>query len=216
MLWKCPCGELNVEEATECRVCEAKFEESFWIRKKATSKSDSESKPKGPKCEESNKGNKKREEPDKGPQKQSQESHQEEYFQFECPCCAVKIRIPRKIEEKRFFCKKCRTDFRIHSMVNDPYVVIVVEKIVRINPKPEKKKREIPKKVVDALEKFGLSETTCLLTIRKKYLELIKLYHPDKVSHLASEFQRMAHEKTMEINHWYSILKEFFEEEKHN
>ena len=42
--------------------------------------------------------------------------------------------------------------------------------------------------------------------IRAAYLNLIKQYHPDKVSHLGKEFRDIAEEKTQGINRAYEIL----------
>lgn len=44
--------------------------------------------------------------------------------------------------------------------------------------------------------------------IRKAYLELVKKYHPDKVSHLADEFRVIAENRMKEINAAYMLLKE--------
>lgn len=44
--------------------------------------------------------------------------------------------------------------------------------------------------------------------IRKAYLELVKKYHPDKVSHLAEEFRVIAENRMKEINAAYTLLKE--------
>lgn len=44
--------------------------------------------------------------------------------------------------------------------------------------------------------------------IRKAYLELVKKYHPDKVSHLADEFRVIAENRMKEINAAYVLLKE--------
>lgn len=44
--------------------------------------------------------------------------------------------------------------------------------------------------------------------IRKAYLELVKKYHPDKVSHLAEEFRVIAENRMKEINAAYALLKE--------
>jgi DnaJ-domain-containing protein 1 len=43
--------------------------------------------------------------------------------------------------------------------------------------------------------------------IRKAYLEAIKRYHPDNYSTLPPEFQKLAEEKTKEINSAYYRLK---------
>jgi DnaJ like chaperone protein len=45
--------------------------------------------------------------------------------------------------------------------------------------------------------------------IRKAYRVLASKYHPDKVSHLAKEFQEMANEKLKEINGaWERVRRE--------
>lgn len=44
--------------------------------------------------------------------------------------------------------------------------------------------------------------------IRRAYLELVKKYHPDKVSHLADEFKVIAENKMKEINAAYALLKD--------
>jgi DnaJ-domain-containing protein 1 len=42
--------------------------------------------------------------------------------------------------------------------------------------------------------------------IKAAYFNLIKQYHPDKVSHLGQEFQELADEKAQLINRAYQIL----------
>jgi DnaJ-class molecular chaperone len=42
--------------------------------------------------------------------------------------------------------------------------------------------------------------------IKAAYFNLIKQYHPDKVSHLGQEFQKLADEKAQLINRAYQIL----------
>src|SRR6516225_347712 len=42
--------------------------------------------------------------------------------------------------------------------------------------------------------------------IKAAYFNLIKQYHPDKVSHLGQEFQKLADEKTQLLNRAYEIL----------
>lgn len=46
--------------------------------------------------------------------------------------------------------------------------------------------------------------------IKAKYFEMIKKYHPDKVNHLGYEFQKMAEQKTVEINRAYEYLKKIY------
>lgn len=58
----------------------------------------------------------------------------------------------------------------------------------------------------DAYEVLGVASGATKEQIKAAYLNLIKQYHPDKVSHLGKEFQEMAKEKTQAINRAYEIL----------
>jgi len=42
--------------------------------------------------------------------------------------------------------------------------------------------------------------------VRTAYREMLSKYHPDKVSHLGEEFQKMAHEKAINIKRAYETL----------
>jgi DnaJ like chaperone protein len=42
--------------------------------------------------------------------------------------------------------------------------------------------------------------------IRKAKKDMLKKCHPDKVAHLHPDFQRLAHEKTKEINEAWDII----------
>lgn len=54
---------------------------------------------------------------------------------------------------------------------------------------------------------LGLKGQITKTHIRKKYLELISLYHPDKVSELGEELKTLAESKTKEINIAYEWMK---------
>ncbi len=43
-------------------------------------------------------------------------------------------------------------------------------------------------------------------TVKKAYRELVKKYHPDRVSHLGEEFRELAHKKFLEIQNAYDRL----------
>lgn len=54
---------------------------------------------------------------------------------------------------------------------------------------------------------LGLERGADFAAIKKAYRKLSMQYHPDKVSHLGSEFQRVAEEKMKEINQAYDYFK---------
>ena len=54
---------------------------------------------------------------------------------------------------------------------------------------------------------LGLEPGADFAAIKKAYRKLSMQYHPDKVSHLGEEFQRVAEEKMKEINQAYDYFK---------
>lgn len=61
---------------------------------------------------------------------------------------------------------------------------------------------------------LGLEPGADLATIKKAYRKLSMQYHPDKVSHLGIEFQRVAEEKMKEINQAYDFFKKKYNNSK--
>jgi len=55
---------------------------------------------------------------------------------------------------------------------------------------------------------FGLKGQVTKATIRKKYIELISQYHPDKVAELGPELIELAEKKTKQINAAYEWFKQ--------
>lgn len=55
-------------------------------------------------------------------------------------------------------------------------------------------------------EVLGVASGATKEEIRKAYLELVKKYHPDRVSHLGDEFKELAHKKFLEIQNAYDRL----------
>jgi DnaJ-domain-containing protein 1 len=53
---------------------------------------------------------------------------------------------------------------------------------------------------------LGLPRGAAPEEITRAYREQIKLYHPDKVADLGEDLQRVAHEKTLEIQRAYEAL----------
>ncbi|VAW36658.1 DnaJ-like protein DjlA [hydrothermal vent metagenome] len=59
---------------------------------------------------------------------------------------------------------------------------------------------------------LGLEPGVDFAVIKKAYRKLCLQYHPDKVSHLGEEFQRVAEEKMKEINGAYDYFKRKYNE----
>ena len=54
---------------------------------------------------------------------------------------------------------------------------------------------------------LGLNGVVTKKEVRTKYLEAVAKYHPDKVNHLAPEFQAMAEEKTKALTEAYEYFR---------
>lgn len=59
----------------------------------------------------------------------------------------------------------------------------------------------------DPYEILNISRGAGEEEVKKAYHELIAKYHPDKVSHLGEDLQKLAHEKIVLINNAYKELK---------
>ena len=59
---------------------------------------------------------------------------------------------------------------------------------------------------LDPWSVFALPQTASLDQVKHRYRELLAKYHPDKVSHLGSEFQEIAHEKVLELQAAYEAI----------
>ncbi|EKD26575.1 MAG: Heat shock protein DnaJ-like protein [uncultured bacterium] len=62
-------------------------------------------------------------------------------------------------------------------------------------------------KAPNPLKTLGLNDEASPEEIKKKYRELCKEYHPDKVTHLGDDFKSVAQKKMVEINNAYEALK---------
>ena len=67
----------------------------------------------------------------------------------------------------------------------------------------EQTTQEMPKSPYEVLE---LSVSATPEDIEKQYRKLAAQYHPDKVSHLGAELQKVAHEKMLQIQDAYEKL----------
>jgi DnaJ like chaperone protein len=58
----------------------------------------------------------------------------------------------------------------------------------------------------EAFALFDLDPGASAESLRRAYREKMKAYHPDRVSHLPEDFQRLAHEKSLELQRAYERL----------
>ena len=72
------------------------------------------------------------------------------------------------------------------------------------------------RKYLEAMEELGLEPNFTLKELRKKWLELLKKYHPDRYQTENESTIKFAEEKIIKINEAYNYLKENFEENKEN
>ena len=68
-------------------------------------------------------------------------------------------------------------------------------------------KKELPLTAEAALFKFTANEVITKDELRKRYHDLLKQTHPDKVAALDPDFKKLADKKTKEINAAYAKLK---------
>ena len=72
------------------------------------------------------------------------------------------------------------------------------------------------RKYLEAMEELGLEPNFTLKELRKKWLELLKKYHPDRYQTEDESTIKFAEGKIIKINEAYNYLKENFEENKEN
>jgi DnaJ-class molecular chaperone len=63
-------------------------------------------------------------------------------------------------------------------------------------------------KASNAFAVLGLSGDASWAEVREAYRKLAQQYHPDKVAHLAPEFQELANRRMTEINCAYTELEQ--------
>lgn len=61
--------------------------------------------------------------------------------------------------------------------------------------------------IEDAYSVLGINKNSSVEEIKSAYKRKIKEYHPDRLSGLGSELQQLAHQKSLEINSAYNLLK---------
>ena len=64
-----------------------------------------------------------------------------------------------------------------------------------------------PEKPFDPYEILGIEPSASGEKIREAYKARMSEYHPDKVNHLGEDLQKLAHQKTLEIQRAYQQLR---------
>lgn len=59
----------------------------------------------------------------------------------------------------------------------------------------------------EAYSVLGINKNSSVDEIKAAYKKKIKEYHPDRLAGLGSELQQLAHQKSLEINSAYNLLK---------
>lgn len=118
---------------------------------------------------------------------------------FQCTICNDKFDINISDGYDVFLCKKCNSIFTYDGTKEKISIRII--------------KKGIEKIYSDINEIFDYFNCKLPLPgeneLKKAYLEMIKKYHPDKVSNLGKEFVEIAEKKTKEINDVYSKALEY-------
>lgn len=85
-------------------------------------------------------------------------------------------------------------------------VVLVLRAVRMLLPAPAPPRRPEPAERWDPHFVLGVPRGASRKAITRAYREQLKGYHPDRVAHLGPELQRLAHEKTLEIQRAYDEL----------
>lgn len=66
---------------------------------------------------------------------------------------------------------------------------------------------QVEEKIFDPYAVFDLPRSASKEEIDTRYKVLLTQYHPDKVHHLGAELQKLAHEKMLEIQSAYKLIR---------
>jgi hypothetical protein len=127
-----------------------------------------------------------------------------DYHVVICVLCNQKIRINDFGKSVNLACPKCNC---ILSLAKDHLGTIIIqlqENTSHSSGKEEPERCETS--IKSCFDILGIPPTASQDEAKKAYRKIITQYHPDKVSHLGVEFQRLAESKTKELNEAYFNL----------
>lgn len=135
----------------------------------------------------------------------NQNSYQQDYKILTCLKCAKPIKIPSPPSLSNIYkCPHCKGRYQPQIDMNGEYIFYLLEENNQYNYQQNSGEDEVQK----ALKVLGLNSTVSSSEIKKAYRKLMRDYHPDKVSTLGEALQKLAEEKSKEINSAYDLLKE--------
>jgi len=129
----------------------------------------------------------------------NQNNQQQDYKILICLRCAKSIKISSPPSLSNIYkCPHCKGRYKPQLDVYGEYIFYLLEDNQQYSNKNE---------IQEALKILGLNSTAKTNEIKKAYRKLMSDYHPDKVSTLGEALQKLAEEKSKEINSAYDLLK---------
>ena len=115
-----------------------------------------------------------------------------------CVKCGVKV--------EKIRCTICNTI----ASLSDKYCTYCGKPLVQNNQKKSNDRSK--NRIISSAEKkyastLGINGAITIEEIKKKYKQLIFLYHPDRVSNTGKEIQELAKRKTQEINDAFTFFQ---------
>ncbi len=115
-----------------------------------------------------------------------------------CPNCGGLFGFRKDREESQERCPHCGSRYKINAPEKGVFVVSPVQG--RATPPSPKAPSARKRTSVPWHELLEVSPEADIREIRTAYLQQVRLYHPDKVSHLGPDLQKLAEAKTAEVN----------------
>ncbi|MCI5157183.1 MAG: hypothetical protein D3906_01870 [Candidatus Electrothrix sp. AUS1_2] len=131
---------------------------------------------------------------------------------FSCSFCEKSLRVVFPFNSLKFSCSNCHNKYEIRTLneKNRVYLFLPETKNVGSSRTAQSRRSPLPEKVRNAFFLFGLNEDATFDEAKTAYRRSMAEYHPDKVSHLGEELQRIAEEKTKAYNMAFDEVKKYF------